>query len=37
VRPRWVDTRDGHEFFDVLSRELSAQAGTTLAIDPPST
>jgi CyaY protein len=35
VHPRWVDTRNGDEFFAVLSRELSAQAGTTLSIDPP--
>ncbi|MFO1217737.1 MAG: iron donor protein CyaY [Burkholderiaceae bacterium] len=34
VRPRWVDTRDGSEFFAVLSRELSAQAGTALRVEP---
>lgn len=27
---RWVDTRDGSEFFDVLSREASRQAGIAL-------
>ena len=26
----WVDTRDGSEFFDVLSREASAQGGRAL-------
>jgi CyaY protein len=36
VHPRWIDTRNGDEFFVVLSRELSAQAGTALSIDPPA-
>ena len=27
---RWVDTRDGTEFFEVLSRETSRQAGIAL-------
>jgi len=27
---RWLDTRDGSEFFEVLSREASRQAGVTL-------
>lgn len=27
---RWVDTRDGSEFFAALSREASAQAGQAL-------
>lgn len=27
----WVDTRDGQEFFGVLSREASTQAGRTLS------
>lgn len=27
---RWLDTRDGSEFFEVLSREASAQAGQPL-------
>ena len=28
---RWVDTRDGSEFFDALSRHASTQAGTPVA------
>ena len=28
---RWVDTRDGSEFFESLSRQASAQAGTPVA------
>jgi CyaY protein len=36
VEPQWLDTRDGSEFFSVLSRELSAQAGTELTIAPPA-
>lgn len=35
VRPDWVDTRDGAEFFATLSQELSAQTGLTLAIERP--
>jgi CyaY protein len=31
---RWVDAREGGEFFAVLSREISAQAGRTLSIAP---
>jgi CyaY protein len=31
---RWVDTRDGHEFFALLSREASAQAGRLLVFTP---
>lgn len=33
---RWLDTRDGSEFFATLSREISAQAGRplTVAIGP---
>ena len=27
IQGRWLDTRDGSEFFSVLSREASAQAG----------
>lgn len=27
---RWVDTRDGSEFFDALSRHASAQGGVNL-------
>ena len=30
VAGRWLDTRDGSEFFEVLSREASRQAGVTL-------
>ncbi|MBN8491896.1 MAG: iron donor protein CyaY [Burkholderiales bacterium] len=30
VQGRWLDTRDGSEFFDALSRHASAQAGQTL-------
>jgi len=33
-RGRWVDTRDGGEFFAALSREASAQGGRPLAFDP---
>jgi CyaY protein len=32
VGDRWVDTREGGEFFAVLSREISAQAGRSLSI-----
>ena len=32
VGDRWVDSREGGEFFAVLSREISAQAGRTLSI-----
>jgi CyaY protein len=31
---RWVDTRDGGEFFDALSRCASEQAGQPLAFEP---
>jgi CyaY protein len=31
----WRDTRDGSEFFMVLSREASAQGGKPLRFDPP--
>lgn len=31
---RWVDTRDGTEFFGALSRFASEQAGCTLAFTP---
>jgi CyaY protein len=33
---RWLDTRDGSEFFATLSREISAQAGKVLKIGPGS-
>jgi CyaY protein len=29
---RWVDSREGGEFFAVLSREISEQSGRTLSI-----
>jgi CyaY protein len=32
VAPDWLDTRDASEFFAVLSREVSAQAGLPLSI-----
>ena len=31
---RWVDTRDGGEFFERLSREASAQGGCSLLFTP---
>jgi CyaY protein len=31
----WVDTRDGSDFFDVLSRQASAQAGRELQFRRP--
>lgn len=33
VQGRWLDTRDGSEFFDALSRHASAQAGQTLRFE----
>lgn len=36
VDDRWVDTREGGEFFAVLSREISAQAGRPLSITSES-
>jgi CyaY protein len=33
---RWIDTREGGEFFAVLSREISAQAGRALSLAPIS-
>ena len=35
VQGRWLDTRDGSEFFDALSRHASAQAGAALRFTPP--
>jgi CyaY protein len=35
VQGRWLDTKDGREFFDALSQEASAQAGQTLRFDAP--
>lgn len=31
---RWVDTRDGREFFESLSAHASSQAGKALRFDP---
>lgn len=31
---RWIDTRDGSDFFAVLSREASAQGGRPLVFPP---
>ena len=33
---RWIDTRDGLEFFELLSRELTHQAGRSLQVRSPS-
>ena len=35
VQGRWLDTRDGTEFFDALSRHASAQAGLALSFKAP--
>ena len=35
VAGRWLDTRDGSEFFDALSRHASAQGGVELRFAPP--
>jgi CyaY protein len=32
VDGRWIDSREGGEFFAVLSRELSAQSGRALSV-----
>ena len=34
VDGRWLDTRDGTEFFDALSQHTSAQAGLALRFEP---
>lgn len=36
VGGRWVDTREGHEFFALLSSCASQQSGQTLQFLPPS-
>ncbi len=36
VQGRWVDTRDGREFFDALSACASEQAGLGLRFQPPA-
>lgn len=33
---RWIDSRDGSEFFDALSRQASAQGGQSLRFHPPA-
>jgi len=35
VGGRWLDTRDGTEFFDALSREATAQGGVPLQFVAP--
>ncbi len=35
VQGRWLDTRDGSEFFAAVSHHLSTQAGQALAIQAP--
>jgi CyaY protein len=34
VEGRWLDTRDGTEFFETLSREATTQAGQALRFEP---
>jgi CyaY protein len=36
VNGRWLDTREGREFFDALSGCASEQAGITLKFSPPA-
>jgi CyaY protein len=36
VAGRWLDTRDGSEFFDALSRHASTQTGVALRFTPPA-
>lgn len=36
VEGRWIDSREGGEFFAVLSREISAQAGRPLSVAAPA-
>lgn len=35
VQGRWLDTREGHEFFALLSTCASEQSGLTLTFSPP--
>ncbi len=35
VDGRWLDTRSGVEFFELLSTQASAQAGKALRFEPP--
>ena len=37
VAGRWIDTRDGSEFFDALTTHVSAQAGQALVFVAPLT
>ena len=34
---RWVDTRDGSDFFDILSHHATVQGGKPLKFVPPAT
>jgi CyaY protein len=36
VHGRWLDTRDGEDFFERLSTQASAQAGMALRFEPPA-
>lgn len=36
VDGRWLDTRSGAEFFELLSIQASAQAGKALRFEPPA-
>ena len=36
VQGRWLDSRDGSEFFAALSRQASAQGGCALRFEPPA-
>jgi CyaY protein len=36
VAGRWLDTRDGHEFFELLSRCATEQAGKPLRFEAPT-
>ncbi len=35
IEDRWIDTRDGTEFWTALSRAASQQAGAILTLAPP--
>ena len=37
VDGRWLDTRDGSEFFEALSQHATAQAGQALRFEAPAT
>ena len=36
VNGRWLDTREGHEFFEALSASASEQAGLPLRFEAPA-